>query len=87
MYDRNPRRPGFTGDTNRTKAAKNMEVLRQISVVGVHWDPYRHHYWLCHVVEGDSTVMPCATDWRRTSPNPSLRDEDSSLRYESQLLG
>jgi hypothetical protein len=64
-----------------------MEVLLQISVVGVHCGPYRHYYWLCHVVEGDSTVMPCTTDWRRTSPNPSLRDEDSSLRYDFTTPG
>jgi hypothetical protein len=77
MYDRNPRRPGVTGDTNRTKAAKSMEVLRQISVVGVHWGPTGIIIGFATLwkVTGRSCRIWLATDWRGTSPNPSLRDE------------
>lgn len=52
MYDRNPTRPGFTGDIKRTKAAHSMEVLRQISVVGVHQGPTSIIIGPRYVVEG-----------------------------------
>ena len=70
-----------------------MDVLRQISIVGVQWEAFKGPTSIFigfgHVVEGKSTLchLWLAPDWPRTPQNPSLRDQSSSLRDESQLLG